>query len=138
LNILDIVMSPIVTVHKAVYLRELICEHHQLFKELYPNANITPKMHYIRHLPWWILRFGPMSRLWCMRFEARHKLFKRLSTAMGNFVNISKSLAVRFQQSMCYQQSNESNFLSEEEAIIAKSEFYYIFQRPSSSNSLHL
>jgi hypothetical protein len=51
LNILDIVMSPIVTVHKAVYLRELICEHHQLFKELYPNANITPKMHYIIHLP---------------------------------------------------------------------------------------
>ena len=51
LKMLDIIMAPVVTVHKAVFLRQLISEHHELFCELYPMATITPKMHYMIHLP---------------------------------------------------------------------------------------
>ena len=32
-----------------------------------------------------VSRIGPLVRLWTMRFEGRHKLFKKLSTVMGNF-----------------------------------------------------
>jgi hypothetical protein len=76
LKLVDIIMSPVTTTHKAVFLRHAIHEHHELFKELYPASTITPKMHYMIHLPAWILRIGPMCRIWCMRFEAQHKLLK--------------------------------------------------------------
>lgn len=37
-------------------LRILIAEHHTLFREVYPNASIIPKMHYMVHYPTQILR----------------------------------------------------------------------------------
>jgi hypothetical protein len=52
-----------------------------------------------------------------MRFEAQHKLLKQLSTAMCNFVNISKSLANQFQQHMCDQQLNNENYLKQETSV---------------------
>ena len=35
-----------------------------------------------------------------MRFEAKHQYFKRLTTSMGNFINLPHSLSVRHQ---CHQ-----------------------------------
>ena len=49
-------------------------------------------------------RFGPLVRLWTMRFEARHK---RLASQLGNFINISYTLAVRHQRLQCYHQLNK-------------------------------
>ena len=40
-------------------------------------------------------RFGPLVRHWTMRFEAKHSYFKQLAHSMGNFVNITYSLATR-------------------------------------------
>ena len=37
-------------------LRLLIAEHHTLFREVYPDASIIPKMHYMVHYPSQILR----------------------------------------------------------------------------------
>ena len=37
-----------------------------------------------------------------MRFEAKHSYFKQLSHSMGNFVNITHSLATRHQLLQCY------------------------------------
>lgn len=113
----DVIMSPVTTVHKAVLLRQQINEHHELFRELYSGSSITPKMHYMIHLPAWIIQYGPMTWIWCMRFEAQHKLLKQLSTAMCNFANISKSLANQFQQHMCDQQLNNENYLKQETSV---------------------
>ena len=55
-NILDICMAPVTSVQKAAYLRSLIDEHHQMFKQCYPEASFIPKMHYMVHLPQWIVR----------------------------------------------------------------------------------
>ncbi len=41
--------------HSSI-LATLIEEHHQLFRQCYPNASITPKMHYMVHFPQQILR----------------------------------------------------------------------------------
>ncbi len=49
-------------------------------------------------------RFGPLVCHWTMRFEARHKWFKRLAVQLGNFINIAYTLAIRHQQLQCYQQ----------------------------------
>ena len=53
-------MAPKTTKALAAYLRELILQHHTAFKELYPERPITPKMHYIIHIPQWIIRLGDM------------------------------------------------------------------------------
>ena len=41
-----------------------------------------------------------------MRFEAKHSYFKQLAHAMGNFVNITYSLATRHQHYQCYLNIN--------------------------------
>ena len=51
-------------------------------------------------------RFGPLVRHWTMRFEAKHSYFKQLAHSMGNFVNITYSLATRHQHYQCYLNIN--------------------------------
>lgn len=48
------------------------------------------------------LRFGPMVRTWCMRYEAKHRYFKRLAAFMGNFTNVPYTMAERHQHQQCY------------------------------------
>ena len=102
LSILDYCMAPIVSKDWAAYLRMIIQDHHQTFKQLYPSCPIIPKMHYIVHYPEIMCRykasynvhstlepcgkleldkymcalsfcrFGPLVKFWCMRFEGKH------------------------------------------------------------------
>lgn len=58
LEIVDFVMAPKCTRAIACYLRQLIQEHHTRFVELYPDRPITPKLHYMIHIPEWILQYG--------------------------------------------------------------------------------
>jgi len=37
-----------------------------------------------------------------MRYEAKHSYFKKLAQSMGNFINISFTLATRHQLNQCY------------------------------------
>ena len=79
LSIIDIIMAPKTTRALAAYLRELILQHHTAFKELYPERPITPKMHYIIHIPQWMIRWGDLHTmnqsppslhteyLWCVK-----------------------------------------------------------------------
>ena len=53
-------------------------------------------------------RFGPLTCHWTMRYEARHKWFRKLSMNLGNFINIPYTLSTRFQQLQCYQQLSTS------------------------------
>ena len=50
LQILDYVFALIVSKGIASYLDQLINEHHQLFREIYPDFSIIPKAHYMVHL----------------------------------------------------------------------------------------
>lgn len=51
LSIVDYVFAPIISNDSVAYVRTLIEDHHQAFKELYPHCRITPKMHYMVHYP---------------------------------------------------------------------------------------
>ena len=46
-------------------------------------------------------RFGPLSKLWCMRFEARHKEFKDLCRRTS-FKNLCKTLTEHHQRRLSY------------------------------------
>lgn len=51
LTITGYLMSPEITPEEAAFVKVLIEQHHTQFKMLYPNASITPKMHYLIHMP---------------------------------------------------------------------------------------
>jgi hypothetical protein len=57
LEIVDIIFSALSSHDQASYLQRLIEEHHTKFKEMYPNASVIPKMHYMIHYPRTIIRY---------------------------------------------------------------------------------
>ena len=61
-----------------------------------------------------LYRMGPLVRYWTMRFEARHNYFKHLAANLGNFINISYTLAMRHQQYQCYLALNTTMLRNEE------------------------
>lgn len=96
LEITAICLNKKITVNILGYLRLLIKEHLQLFKDVF-KQNITPKQHYLVHLPTQILKFGPTVRAWAMRFEAKHQTFKKIPKVTKNFKNLPKTLSERHQ-----------------------------------------
>ena len=54
LMILDYVFAPNTDEDIIEYLRQLIEDHHTKFRELYPDCSITPKQHYMVHIPDWM------------------------------------------------------------------------------------
>lgn len=46
-----------------------------------------------------------------MRFEAKHKHFKKIAQTLNNFINIAKTLAYRHQRFMCYKMTCSVQFL---------------------------
>ena len=46
-----------------------------------------------------------------MRYEARHKYFKKMGQIIGNFKNIEKTVACRHQRHMCYKMTCSNHFL---------------------------
>uniref|UniRef100_A0A1X7TV16 Uncharacterized protein n=1 Tax=Amphimedon queenslandica TaxID=400682 RepID=A0A1X7TV16_AMPQE len=76
---------------------DLISEHHSNFMTLYPQQSVTPKMHYMVHMPRLIKCYGPLSQLWTMRFEAKHQYFKKLTQRTLNYINLPKTLSERHQ-----------------------------------------
>lgn len=95
LQITNICMSQFISLESVSILPALISEHLSQFKELY-NRPITPKQHYLVHIPMLIVMYGPPIRLWCTRYEAKHRFFKKIAR-LGNFKNIAKSLCERHQ-----------------------------------------
>ena len=68
-------------------------------------------------------RCGPMTRYWCMRYEAKHNYFKDLAQKMKCFKNICKSLAERHQHLICYQYLTSNVLLKDTE--VGKSENHF-------------
>ena len=102
LNILDICTSHSSCANTVAYLITLIEEHHTMFKDVYPHASITPKMHFLVHYPEQILKFGPVIYSWTTRYESKLKLCKA-AAKFGNFKNICFSVAQKHQGWLCYQ-----------------------------------
>ena len=112
LDIVDITFAPRITIPLSSYLRRLIDDHHSYFKELFPDKRLLPKHHFLVHYPRCLVASGPPVRYWCMRFEARHKFFKDVASQSHCYVNISKTLAKRFQLSVA------NNFMMHAQEVV--------------------
>ena len=64
LSITDLVFAPTLSSNCLSYLKDLICEHHETFKSLYPACSIIPKMHYMVHYPECIERYVILTLKW--------------------------------------------------------------------------
>ena len=57
LKIVSICGSREIEIGQIHLLRILIAEHHALFRDVYPERQMTPKTHYMVHLPSQMLRY---------------------------------------------------------------------------------
>jgi len=104
-EIVDIVLAP--AIHKSFlgYLHDIILEYLDLRKECFPNVPLRPKHHYLTHYPFLIHLYGPLKKVWTMRFESKHQFFKRSVKSSRNFINVLKSLTERHELFQCYLRS---------------------------------
>lgn len=70
LEITRIVFAPTISKNQVAYLQILIQTHHERFKELFPQCNIIPKMHYMVHMPRTILRWVLEIKIVCSVWHA--------------------------------------------------------------------
>lgn len=56
----------------------------------------------VSHYPELIIRFGPLIRLWTLRFESKHTYFKQCARKLHNFKNLCSTLAERHQLLQAY------------------------------------
>ena len=54
------------------------------------------------HYPGLILQFGPLIRVWTLRFESKHSYFKKCARNSQNFINICHTFAERHQLLQAY------------------------------------
>ena len=131
-RITAICLSRKISINILGYLKGLIKEHLQLFKDII-GENITPKQHYLIHVPSQILKFGPLVRAWAMRFEAKHQQFKKIPKITKNFKNLPKTLSERHQSGVradaiplsgCKTASANDHPLFRKELLVAKGSTY--------------
>ena len=101
-EIVSYVCAPTITADQIAYLNVLIEEYIQSRVELFPQHPLKPKHHYLCHYPELILRFGPLIRLWTLRFESKHTFFKQCARKLHNFKNLCATLAERHQLLQAY------------------------------------
>ncbi len=56
-----------------------------------------------------VYRFGPLSRVWCMWFEAKNNYFKQMACVIGNYMNIARTLFLRHQRLSRYLLQIDNN-----------------------------
>ena len=96
-DIVDLICAQQISKAQVAYLDVLIQEYLETRKALFPEINLRPKHHFLRHYPGLILKFGPLMRVWAMRFESKHSYFKRCTRHLKNFKNLCLTLSERHQ-----------------------------------------
>lgn len=102
-NILDIVFAPSIMLDELAHLEVLIEEYLQMRNEIFPGHTLKNKHHHLVHYPRLIKEVGPLTRFWCMRFEAKHQRAKRIMQMSGCFKNVPLTIANRHQHDLAFR-----------------------------------
>lgn len=101
-QILDIILCKWIRKPDIILLQSLIIEHHELYLKLF-KKNLKPKHHHMVHYPFIIQNSGPLSLIWSMRFEAKHKELKETAHSITSRKNITLTLALKQQLQFAYR-----------------------------------
>jgi hypothetical protein len=74
----------------------LVGELNELYCHL-AETDLKPKFHFLTHYPEMLKKFGPLTQIWTMRFEAKHRVSKFVARASHNRINICKTIAIKHQ-----------------------------------------
>lgn len=132
-DVVQLAMSHTFSDETIQYMACKILDHRQLFQEVFPNVRFRPKHHYIEHYPHLIKCFGPLVHLWTMRFEGKHKVFKKIIHDTHNYKNVLKTLAERHQSMMAFYLSSSKFFKPPVQT--SKMESLYISSLPADTQS---
>lgn len=105
-DIVEMICAQRISLPEVAYLDVLIQEYLACRSSLFPGQRLKPKHHYLRHYPALILKFGPLIRLWTMRFESKHSYFKRCARNLKNFKNLCFTLTERHQMCLSVRRVN--------------------------------
>ena len=96
-EIVDLVFAPILYESTLGYFEIIYAEFLNDFHELYPELNVTPKLHFLVHFSSIVRRNGPMRTYWVMNHERLNGAVKIPARLMNNFRNPALTLAYRRQ-----------------------------------------
>ena len=96
-KIVKLICSPTISIAQIAYMHDLVEDYIDMRIVLFPAIRLRPKHHYLLRYASLTLMFGPLIRMWSLRFESKHSYFKRCARFSQNFKNIAKTLAVKHQ-----------------------------------------
>ncbi|RXN13097.1 cadherin-related tumor suppressor-like protein [Labeo rohita] len=105
-DVVELVMAPLHTDETIGYMQSKISEHRYRYFEVFPEEKVRPKLHFLEHYPWLTTVYGPLVHFWTMRFEAKHRFFKRIVRQTGCFRNILMTMARKHQSMIAYHTNN--------------------------------
>ncbi|XP_034237337.1 uncharacterized protein LOC117642850 [Thrips palmi] len=94
----------------------------------FPYVPLRPKHHYLSHAAELIMIFGPLSKVFTLRFEHKHQFFKRTIRFSKNFINVLKSLTVKHELFQAFLRTGAQ--LQCEVEITNSSTFYVCMYAP--------
>lgn len=95
-KVLDILLSPVLEEYSIYVLKTLVAELNELYLK-YSNNCLKPKFHFLVHYPSMIKKFGPVSHIWAMRYEAKHRILKICTRSTFNRRNLCLTLTIKHQ-----------------------------------------
>ena len=123
-EIVDLIMAPSISETTLFYFECIYEKFLESFKELFPNASIRPKMHFLIHFSSIVRHNGPMRTFWAMAFERMNGRFKNPSHSMNNFRNPLKTLSNKLQclslySKLCYNYEEEIEIVTSYQLNVA-------------------
>lgn len=113
LQMLSIIFSKELKKEDVEILHSVILEHNSFVESLFPNISRLNKFHHLTHYADSIILNGPLHYYWTVRLESFHQYIKRISISCRNFINLSKTCAVRLSFMFSYFRS----YPEEEQAL---------------------
>lgn len=110
-QIIQIVMLKSIQPEHNLLLKTLITEHHELYLKLF-ITNLKPKYHHLLHYPSIMSKVGPVSHLWSMRYESKHRESKLTAHSITSRKNICYTLSIKLQLRLAHRLLSKSNTLS--------------------------
>ena len=104
-EVIEYICAPNIKITQLEYLKILIQLYLQEVKKLLPSC-LQPKQHFLAHYPDLIALFGPLIRLFTLRFESKHMFFKTVARACRTFKNILYTLTQKYQLRFAFDHSN--------------------------------
>ena len=101
-KLVELICAPRLCYGQVAYMQTLAEEYVEDRIALFSSIRLRPKHHYLLHYSDLTMKFGPLIRLWTLRFESKHPYFKRCARNCMNFKNITHTLSERHQMLQAY------------------------------------